>query len=64
MSGRVACYGNKTTIDYEQVAAMEVTSERNVKVIFKSGAVVSMNGYQGLASGFQEYMKSKHSVKD
>ena len=58
--GRIICYENKTTVDFEFVAAMEVISDRNVKVIFKSGAVVTMSGYTGLATGFQEYMKSKY----
>ncbi|CAH9015446.1 hypothetical protein VP382E491_P0013 [Vibrio phage 382E49-1] len=57
---RVMFYKNKTTVDYEFVAAMEVISDQNVKVVFKSGAVVTMSGYQGLATGFQEYLKSKY----
>lgn len=60
MSGRLATYKNKTTIDYEFVAAMEVIADTTVKVVFKSGAVVVMQGYTGLATGFQEYMRSKY----
>ena len=57
---RIMYYENKTTVDYEYVAAMEVISDRDVKVIFKSGAVVTMSGYHGLATGFQKYLESKY----
>ena len=61
---RIACYKNKTTVDYESVAAMEVISGNNVKVIFKSGAVITMSGYVGLATGFQEYLNLKYGDEE
>ena len=60
MQSRLATYKNKTTVDYEFVAAMEVIADTTVKVVFKSGAVVIMQGYTGLATGFQEYMRLKY----
>lgn len=63
MRNRMISYKNKTTIDYEMVAAMEVLEKAVVKVIFKSGAVVVMSGYRGLATGFQEYIKFKYQDK-
>ena len=64
MSGRLAAYENKTTIDYEHVAAMEVVADTSVKVVFKSGAVVVMTGYEGLATGFQNYVKLKYGAEN
>lgn len=60
MGNRLGVYKNKSTIDFEFVAAMDVMNKIDVRVIFKSGAVVILSNYEDLAVNYQNYMKSKY----